>query len=83
MKSHLTQVRGLKFIQIDGKLVLKNVAPYTGAWIEIKIFSSIWEGIKVAPYTGAWIEIVFFEDWDLYDFVAPYTGAWIEISSTF
>ena len=34
-----------------------QVAPYTGAWIEIEIAegSDIWD--DVAPYTGAWIEI--------------------------
>ena len=34
-----------------------QVAPYTGAWIEIRkewVDPACW---KVAPYTGAWIEI--------------------------
>ena len=34
-----------------------NVAPFTGAWIEI-ILSIFEERLnKVAPFTGAWIEI--------------------------
>ena len=35
------------------------VAPYTGAWIEIGIYSKLETKTKVAPYTGAWIEIIF------------------------
>ncbi len=34
------------------------VAPYTGAWIEIKGTSITASELNVAPYTGAWIEIV-------------------------
>ncbi len=34
-----------------------NVAPYTGAWIEIIEFASHALISDVAPYTGAWIEI--------------------------
>ena len=34
------------------------VAPYTGAWIEIRICSINTVSFFVAPYTGAWIEIV-------------------------
>ena len=33
------------------------VAPYTGAWIEIKITRRLEKRFFVAPYTGAWIEI--------------------------
>ena len=33
------------------------VAPYTGAWIEIKKVDTVEEAFDVAPYTGAWIEI--------------------------
>ena len=34
-----------------------NVAPHTGAWIEIKTTKVIGIGCIVAPHTGAWIEI--------------------------
>ena len=34
-----------------------QVAPYTGAWIEIQYRGRIWQRGEVAPYTGAWIEI--------------------------
>ena len=39
---------------------LEEVAPYTGAWIEIlcQLYSCI--RALVAPYTGAWIEIGWF-----------------------
>ena len=55
------------------------VAPYTGAWIEIR---SVWHASivdRVAPYTGAWIEIRLLCALSGYLKVAPYTGAWIEI----
>ena len=36
----------------------KLVAPFTGAWIEIRINNRRnTVGKKVAPFTGAWIEI--------------------------
>ena len=35
----------------------KQVAPYTGAWIEIRTHWKALTFNKVAPYTGAWIEI--------------------------
>ena len=40
------------------KILQVIVAPYTGAWIEIRepFISSI--AFCVAPYTGAWIEIL-------------------------
>ena len=59
-----------------------QVAPFTGAWIEI-LFNGPVDGIEsfVAPFTGAWIEIgelaCIVADRYL---VAPFTGAWIEIS---
>ena len=35
----------------------KDVAPYTGAWIEICGYCRVGSCVYVAPYTGAWIEI--------------------------
>ena len=37
-----------------------DVAPYTGAWIEIWTRTNTKHNVMVAPYTGAWIEIFFF-----------------------
>ena len=34
-----------------------KVAPYTGAWIEIRRIQMNKQEAIVAPYTGAWIEI--------------------------
>ena len=34
-----------------------TVAPYTGAWIEIRMVADRLDDDEVAPYTGAWIEI--------------------------
>ena len=34
-----------------------KVAPFTGAWIEIKMIFSWARMTRVAPFTGAWIEI--------------------------
>ena len=36
---------------------MPNVAPYTGAWIEMSVIPSSIRPLIVAPYTGAWIEI--------------------------
>ena len=38
-------------------MILLNVAPYTGAWIEIGAIAYSNCSITVAPYTGAWIEM--------------------------
>ena len=35
-----------------------EVAPFTGAWIEIRIRQTRWSKAAVAPFTGAWIEII-------------------------
>ena len=72
--------RGLKFIRTMLLIIGVQVAPYTGAWIEIPEKRKIFNKAHVAPYTGAWIEISsgmisFYISND----VAPYTGAWIEI----
>jgi len=36
-----------------------SVAPHTGAWIEISLWSSAKAANCVAPHTGAWIEIYY------------------------
>ena len=35
-----------------------EVAPYTGAWIEMFLSPKVYSILGVAPYTGAWIEIL-------------------------
>ena len=35
-----------------------EVAPFTGAWIEMSSHSSKSASAEVAPFTGAWIEIL-------------------------
>ena len=37
--------------------MIKAVAPFTGAWIEITAPTGYPYGHLVAPFTGAWIEI--------------------------
>ena len=55
------------------------VAPFAGAWIEIKE-SSIYAGsAPVAPFAGAWIEIDVSNAAYAGNAVAPFAGAWIEI----
>ena len=57
-----------------------NVAPFTGAWIEIvQVVQTVKIGI-VAPFTGAWIEIRLTGPRFRTVSVAPFTGAWIEMS---
>ena len=38
--------------------MVEQVAPFTGAWIEIDRMSSCPFAVVVAPFTGAWIEIM-------------------------
>ena len=55
------------------------VAPYMGAWIEIKTTICMNSCHYVAPYMGAWIEIFLPLLVAKGSVVAPYMGAWIEI----
>ncbi len=53
-----TWERGLKSITAGLIPIIRTVAPYMGAWIEITLphgFTKMKR--KVAPYMGAWIEI--------------------------
>ena len=59
--------------------ILKIVAPYMGAWIEIANVTQINLEVTVAPYMGAWIEITPRMKMATLCTVAPYMGAWIEI----
>ena len=54
--------RGLKLKCLCYHMKLDNVAPFTGAWIEICTFSYSKAVCRVAPLTGAWIEIEVLRD---------------------
>ena len=73
-------MRGLK-LDSDADIYHQHyVAPFMGAWIEIKIKVGLIEKELVAPFMGAWIEIGFVNLSILSPFlVAPFMGAWIEI----
>ncbi|WP_404351908.1 hypothetical protein [Caproicibacterium sp. XB2] len=75
-----TRERGLKSLPESPRIKTDMVAPYTGAWIEIRYIRSAGRRARVAPYTGAWIEIAKESSCNSsFNTVAPYTGAWIEI----
>ena len=61
-------------------VVIANVAPRRGAWIEtIRRMSRLdWIGVIVAPRRGAWIETVYRWTSLPNGLVAPRRGAWIE-----
>ena len=71
--------RGLKCRLILRLTKPGGVAPFTGAWIEIKTVSKRWGMRGVAPFTGAWIEMAEDQCGRYPGGVAPFTGAWIEI----
>ena len=80
-RSHPSRVRGLKCMKSARNSIAACVAPFTGAWIEIKMIpKNIVLRFDVAPFTGAWIEIVVHRQMGGPKRVAPFTGAWIEIS---
>ena len=57
MSSLPSRERGLKLLTPCADAWTYSVAPFAGAWIEIKMFSDselLW---LVAPFAGAWIEI--------------------------
>ena len=58
VKSLPTRERGLKSSTSCRFSCGTVVAPYTGAWIEIRNTHVLFIRDIVAPYTGAWIEIV-------------------------
>ena len=39
--------------------IIEGVAPFTGAWIEIRSHRGKFQNAQVAPFTGAWIEIAY------------------------
>ena len=71
--------RGLKSENLTETRMVSDVAPFTGAWIEISSEGENPTSEDVAPFTGAWIEIDFYNASPIIKTVAPFTGAWIEI----
>ena len=61
-------------------LLSAHVAPFAGAWIEIKSPRYTPFHLLVAPFAGAWIEIFPVRLLPRPTTVAPFAGAWIEIS---
>ena len=55
------------------------VAPFAGAWIEIKLMLTRTKWLTVAPVAGAWIEITSWATCARLASVAPFAGAWIGI----
>ena len=49
--------RGLKFAVEKWYGQRMKVAPFSGAWIEIRWFKNLYQMLIVAPFSGAWIEI--------------------------
>ena len=56
--SHPSWVRGLKYPMRLPLLVVVDVAPFMGAWIEIIGLVSATIVFIVAPFMGAWIEMI-------------------------
>ena len=59
MRSLPSRERGLKLLYVRLGLTCYVVAPFAGAWIEIKNYSEYVGRRVVAPFAGAWIEIWF------------------------
>ena len=47
----------MKFAEEYGKVIENVVAPFAGAWIEIKLPEQMRQKLIVAPFAGAWIEM--------------------------
>ena len=56
-----------------------HVAPFAGAWIEIRSAAMHALPLQVAPFAGAWIEISPLGENHAQRTVAPFAGAWIEM----
>jgi hypothetical protein len=69
--------RGLKLAPVVHVLIAQ-VAPRVGAWIETPPVSPAHGPCRVAPRVGAWIETVQGKWTDTWRIVAPRVGAWIE-----
>ena len=71
--------RGLKLYPSHPWTAEEDVAPFAGAWIEIKASGLPADYRLVAPFAGAWIEIPLNFPRGRGCRVAPFAGAWIEI----
>ena len=70
----------MKFAEELAEELELAVAPFAGAWIEIRAPIRNAAAAVVAPFAGAWIEIFCCTIRMLLSVVAPFAGAWIEIS---
>ena len=75
--------RGLKFKSCLFTSTRKRVAPFAGAWIEIRYSNRMNRTNLVAPFAGAWIEIAPEREYAACRKVAPFAGAWIEIDISY
>ena len=57
LQSLPSRERGLKYKILTKCFDTVFVAPFAGAWIEIRSQSIFWFWTMVAPFAGAWIEI--------------------------
>ena len=74
--------RGLKYHPRMWQTDQRQVAPFVGAWIEMRWSGFSEKKIEVAPFVGAWIEILLIRASSEGKAVAPFVGAWIEIPRT-
>ena len=78
--SHPSRVRGLKFHDPVGGSSVNLVAPFTGAWIEIKKVLRDYETVRVShPSRVRGLKFSLSHIKGKAIVVAPFTGAWIEI----
>ena len=74
--------RGLKCLTAVRRLDNHDVAPFTGAWIEIGIpIPDAYLGMSL-PSRERGLKYVLFVGKERFILVAPFTGAWIEIQSS-
>ncbi len=71
--------RGLKYLLLLPTQYALQVAPRSGAWIEMNRSHQCGNLHTVAPRSGAWIEIRQCRTYGADSNVAPRSGAWIEI----
>ena len=81
--SHPSRVRGLKFSnKADEFEENLNVAPFTGAWIEIPpAWSTYGCMLGSHPSRVRGLKLRYASRYDEATGVAPFTGAWIEIKN--
>ncbi len=69
----------MKFTAGEEVLLLADVTPCVGVWIEILTLFGNWRGWIVTPCVGVWIEIYAINLMVELCAVTPCVGVWIEI----